>query len=248
MDFDSTITILKEKVARRGINYSLDALRDALSACGNPQNGMPPVVHIAGTNGKGSTANFCSQLFAQQGLNVGLFTSPHLIRYTERIQRNHTPISDATFCQYFNRANECDTQNHLSEFEILTLMAALYFHDEWTAQNIDICVIEVGLGGTLDTTNLFNTTASVITHIDMDHAEILGGTIAKIATDKAGIIRPNTPVFTTSAQHPDAISAIKSTAQTRHAPLHIIDPIPPSELCLSGPAIKAKTSPSQKQS
>ncbi|MDA1354292.1 MAG: Mur ligase family protein, partial [bacterium] len=222
MNFKQTVAALQQKVARRGINYSLDALRDALEKCENPHHNMPPVIHIAGTNGKGSTANFCAQLLEQNGLNVGLFTSPHLVSYTERIQRNHTPVSEAEFCAYFEQANHADTQDHLSEFEMVTLMAALYFADQFERKAIDVCVIEVGLGGRLDTTNLFNTTLSIITHVDMDHADILGDTISKIATDKAGIIRPNTPVFTTSAQHPDALNAIQTEARLKKAPLTIV--------------------------
>lgn len=240
MTFEETVKQLQEKVARRGINYSLDALAGAFDRCGNPQENMPPVIHIAGTNGKGSTANFCTQILEHAGYNVGLFTSPHLSSYCERIQRNRTPISERSFTYYFEKANAADPKNHLSEFEILSLMAALYYKDQFALEKIDICVVEVGLGGKLDTTNLLHTNVSVITQIHMDHADILGDTIAQIATDKAGIIRPNTPILTTTAQYPEALDAIETNATAQRAQLTILTPIPETKLPSHWPAYQGQ--------
>ena len=149
-----------------------------------------PSIHIAGTNGKGSTAAYCSSLLIEQGFKVGLFTSPHIYDFSERIRVNGVPISEVAvidFCQHFQQLN---STIDASFFELTFAMALAHFQ----AENCDYIVIETGLGGRLDATNVLIPKVSVITNIALDHQDLLGDTIEKIALEKAGIIKKQTPV------------------------------------------------------
>lgn len=219
--YQETIKILSQKVLRRGINYNLDTITAAAKSLGNPQSQLSPVIHIAGTNGKGSTLHYIAKALESQGKQVGTYTSPHIKTYTERIVINSTPISESDFTQYFTKVQEVPQYKELSEFEVLTLMSFLYFKEK----SPDIILYETGLGGKLDTTNLVEPQLCIITKIARDHEEILGKTLSKIATDKAGIIKKNTPIITLKNQAPSALAAIKASAKHQNAPFHTVSPL-----------------------
>lgn len=173
----------------------IDNLNQILELMGHPEKSSS-VIHVAGTNGKGSTCSFLASILAQSGKCVGLFTSPHLVRINERIRINNTSISDEelteTFQQvmkYIQLAKEKGIA-HPSFFELLFLMAAFYFKK----QEVDYVIYETGMGGRLDATNVVNPVLCIITSIGMDHMQFLGSTIEEIAEEKAGIIKQGIPV------------------------------------------------------
>ena len=175
-----------------GIHLGLERIKQLLKKLDNPQQKVP-VIHIAGTNGKGSVCAYLSSILTEAGYRVGRYTSPHLIDWTERICINQKPISPTELQQYLERviaATENDTETP-TQFEIITAVAWLYFAE----QKADIAVIETGLGGRLDATNVCeNPLVSVITSISLEHWQILGPTLADIAGEKAGILKPKCPV------------------------------------------------------
>ncbi len=175
-----------------GIHLGLERIKQLLKKLDNPQQKFP-VIHIAGTNGKGSVCAYLSSILTEAGYRVGRYTSPHLIDWTERICINQKPISSTELQQYLERviaATENDTETP-TQFEIITAVAWLYFAE----QKADIAVIETGLGGRLDATNVCeNPLVSVITSISLEHWQILGPTVADIAGEKAGILKVNCPV------------------------------------------------------
>ena len=148
-------------------------------------------IHIGGTNGKGSTAHMIASVFQESGYKVGLYTSPHLIDFRERIFINGCKISKEFIIRFVKQNKDFFESNHLSFFEMTVGMAFKYFSKE----KVDVAIIEVGLGGRLDSTNIINPEISIITNIGMDHTEFLGDTLQKIATEKAGIIKRNVPVI-----------------------------------------------------
>ena len=184
--------------------FDLAHMRRLAEALGNPQRRLQSVL-IAGTNGKGSTAATLASIVQSAGYRTGLYTSPHLLRVNERIQINQESISDAEFAVMFERVELCaldlvdrgELPWHPSFFEMLTAMAFEYF----ASAGIDLAVLEVGLGGRLDATNIVDPLISVITDIDFDHQNFLGNTLPEIAHEKAGILRPNGTVVLLP-QHP----------------------------------------------
>jgi dihydrofolate synthase/folylpolyglutamate synthase len=184
--------------------FDLAHMRRLVEALGNPQRKLPSVL-IAGTNGKGSTAATLASIVQAAGYRTGLYTSPHLVRVNERIQINHEQISDAEFAMIYDRveavAHELVERGelpwHPSFFEMLTAMAFEYF----ASAGVELAVLEVGLGGRLDATNIADPCISVITDIDFDHQIFLGNTLPEIAREKAGIIRPKGTVVLLP-QHP----------------------------------------------
>jgi dihydrofolate synthase/folylpolyglutamate synthase len=235
---------------RRGIRYDLADFLDACACFDHPESRLPPVIHVAGTNGKGSTVAYLATGFRAMGLRVGTYTSPHMRSYCERIADNEGPISEALFCDLAERVMvglASDLAEKITEFEVLTLMAFLYFanrihpstslrdqrqpFEEKTIfldevekkKDFDIVIIETGLGGRLDATNVVTPIASVITPIGLDHQDILGDTLTKIASEKAGIIKPNVPVFT-AIQDPVAQDVLSATAAKNNAFLQVISP------------------------
>lgn len=166
--------------------YSLESIRSFLSAIGNPQDQFFSV-HIAGTNGKGSTVKILEQVYTDAGFKTAAYISPHLISYTERFQINGKPISEEALVLFFNRHSKLIEQFQLSYFEIATACAFWWFAE----QKVDLAIVECGLGGRLDATNVLEHKLAVITSIGLDHTEILGDTLAKIALEKAGICRPD---------------------------------------------------------
>ena len=211
--FSDCIVHLQRKVARRGINYSLDRLSSALIALNKPEQSLPTTIHIAGTNGKGSVAHYLNQSLIHQDYSVLSYTSPHINCYTERFVINGQPINKQDFCDLFYTVNESDSDDLLSEYEILTLMALLYANQ----LSIDFLILETGLGGRLDATNVIPKSTAVITDIGLDHCDILGHSITEIATEKAGIIKQGSSIITHSDLHPDAKAIIISSANAKQA-------------------------------
>lgn len=194
--------------------FSVEEIRTLVEALGNPQRQFPAVL-IAGTNGKGSTAATLATILNEAGLRTGLYTSPHLERPNERIRVGREEISDPDFARLFFRvraAGEGLRQSGSlpqlpSYFEILTAQAFLYFAE----QKVDIAILEVGMGGRLDATNVVEPILSIVTDISLDHTEWLGPTITDIAREKAGILRRNGTLITL-AQHPEADRVLSETA------------------------------------
>ena len=186
-----------------GMSPGLDRIKTVLEKLGNPQNKLK-AIHIAGTNGKGSVSAMLSNVFKTAGYKTGLFISPYIIDFRERIQINGEYISKEELCIYAERVK--NTNIDLIEFEFITALAFLYFAEK----NIDILICETGLGGRLDATNtLDNLICAVITKIGLDHTAILGNTIEKITEEKCGILR-NSPVITSPKQEKIAVDVIKS--------------------------------------
>lgn len=162
---------------------------------GNPQNRFKSI-HVAGTNGKGSTSHMLASILQESGLKVGLYTSPHLKDFRERIRVNGIPIGEQSVIEFIHSNKAFLENQQLSFFEMTVGMAFDYFADE----KVDIAVIEVGLGGRLDSTNIIHPILSVITNIGFDHMQFLGNTLPEIAFEKAGIIKNNTPVVISETQ------------------------------------------------
>lgn len=193
MKYIDTINLLTSQ-GKFYINLGLDRISKILDLLGNPQDKLK-IIHVAGTNGKGSVCTIIAAILVKSGMKTGLYTSPHIYEYTERIKINGYDIKKDDFTRYiFEICKIADENNiHLTEFEILTAVMFKYFADN----NVDIAVVETGLGGRFDATNVIKKNlCSIITHIDLDHTERLGNTKSKIAFEKAGIIKPNCPVFT----------------------------------------------------
>jgi dihydrofolate synthase/folylpolyglutamate synthase len=194
--------------------FSLDEIGVLLGSLGDPHHHFPSVL-IAGTNGKGSTASTLASILAASGLRTGLYTSPHLIRVNERIRIDRAEISDEAFASLYFRVHDAAQQLVLtgrlpqmpSFFEILTAQALVYF----AQAGVEIAVLEVGMGGRLDATNIVDPLLSVITDISLDHTEWLGSTIAAIAREKAGILRPG-GTLVTLPQHPEANQVLSEMA------------------------------------
>jgi dihydrofolate synthase / folylpolyglutamate synthase len=175
----------------RGIKLGLAGIRALTEVLGNPQQSLP-FIHVAGTNGKGSVCAMLESICRAQGLKTGLFTSPHLVSYNERIQVNRRPIPDAEIIRGISEIRTVISRQDLnpSFFEITTALAFLHF----LRSEVDIVLLETGLGGRLDATNIVTPLVSVLTSIDLDHQRILGNSLAEIAQEKAGIIKQGVPV------------------------------------------------------
>jgi dihydrofolate synthase / folylpolyglutamate synthase len=194
--------------------FSLEEIGALLMALNNPHCRYRSVL-IAGTNGKGSTASTLASILQASGLRTGLYTSPHLVRPNERIRLNGVEISDGAFAGLYFRVHDCSQQLVLEEklaqlpsfFETLTAMALLHFAE----QGVDIAVLEVGMGGRLDATNIVDPLLSIVTDISLDHTEWLGPTIAAIAREKAGILRASGTLITLP-QHPEANQVLGEVA------------------------------------
>jgi dihydrofolate synthase / folylpolyglutamate synthase len=194
--------------------FSLDEIRVLLAALGDPHRRFPSVL-IAGTNGKGSTASTLASILTASGVRTGLYTSPHLARVNERIRLDRAEIDDETFARLYFRVHDAAQQLVLdgrlpqlpSFFEILTAQALEYFAEA----GVEIAVLEVGMGGRLDATNIVDPLLSIITDISLDHTEWLGSTIGAIAHEKAGILRRNGTLITLP-QHPEANQALGEVA------------------------------------
>jgi len=194
------------------VKLGLKNIKALLKKLGNPEKRLK-IIHVAGTNGKGSVCMMISSILQEAGYKVGVYTSPHLKKFNERIRINDRLITDKEILGYYLKIKPKITSQ--SFFEITTAMAFLYFYEK----NVDFAVLEVGLGGRLDATNVANPLASVITNIGLEHTDILGNTIEKIAYEKACIIKRNVPIVT--GAEGKALDTIKKTAKKRNAPFVI---------------------------
>ncbi len=194
--------------------FHLDRMFALMKALGNPQDEYA-IIHVAGTKGKGSVCAFCAGGLEAAGYRVGLYTSPHGHEFTERIQVNRVEISQEAIVTLIDEMKPViESIPELTTFEIGTALALLYFARE----EVDVTVLEVGLGGRLDATNVVAPLVSVITSISYDHTQFLGDTLLKIAAEKSGIIKDKTPVVI-APQHDEALLAIERIAAEKRAPL-----------------------------
>lgn len=189
MDLNSALNKLFS-MRQMGVKLGLENIYKLLNHIGNPQDKLK-TFHIAGSNGKGSTAAFLSSSLIESGYKTGLYTSPHLVKFNERIRINGAEISDEFIARFISDLEDYIDREEPTFFEITTALAFKYFSDN----NLDYCVIETGLGGRLDATNTITPVASLITSISLEHTRILGDTLEKIAFEKAGIIKNSRPVF-----------------------------------------------------
>ena len=201
----------------------LSRVRELLECLGNPQDKLK-FIHIAGTNGKGSTAQMLNEICIQSGFKTGLFTSPYLIEYSDRIRVNNKNIPyerlDKLALRVKAQVEKSAYREDFSQFEITTAIAFLYFLEE----KCDIVVLETGLGGLLDSTNAVKTSVlSVICSVDFDHTAVLGNTIEEIAYQKAGILKPGVPCVLSAGNAPDTVRIVSQTAEENHSELIIPD-------------------------
>lgn len=195
MNYEQAMGYIKYTANKFGGNLGLSRTEKLLELLGNPHKRIK-CIHVAGTNGKGSTSAMLSKILTETGFRVGLYTSPFLEEFEERIQINDSNIPKEDLCEIVTELSEAVEEvialgyDHPTEFEIITCGAFLYFY----RQKVDYAVIEVGLGGRLDSTNVITPILSVITSISYDHMNILGDTLTSIASEKAGIIKPGVPV------------------------------------------------------
>jgi len=211
--------------AQRGVRLGLDRMQRFMRGFGSPQDRYP-VIHVAGTNGKGSVTHMIAEVLRQQGFLVGLYTSPHLQQVNERIKVNGRPIEDRALTDLLERVGEQgrglgrdllaldDDHEALTVFETLTAAAFLHFAEV----AVDVAVVEVGMGGRLDATNICSPQVTAITTIGLDHTEVLGPDLASIAAEKAGILKPGVPAVVGGVA-PEALRVIRAMAQTRDARL-----------------------------
>lgn len=199
---------------RFGIKLGLSTIRHILEHLGNPQEHFN-CIHVAGTNGKGSVASMLASILNICGYKTGLYTSPHLVRFNERIVINNRPISNERVVTSYKELQRIHPgEREPTFFEYVTAMA-LY---EFGQQDVDWAVIETGMGGRLDATNVIQPALSIITNISVEHREYLGNTIREIAGEKAGIIKPHTPVIT-GVRQKDAIQVVDKVAESCSAPV-----------------------------
>ena len=211
-----------DSLASFGIRLGLMRIERLTELLGRPQEAYP-TIHITGSNGKGSTAAMTAAALTASGLRTGLFTSPHLVSYTERMQVDGVPVGEADFARTMDavkRAAERMTAEGMESpttFEVLTAQAFLWFAE----QKVDYAVIEVGLGGLLDSTNIITPVVSAITNVVLEHADRCDGTLEGVARHKAGIIKPDVPVVTAAQGEP--LEIIRREAAAKNAPLYVLD-------------------------
>lgn len=198
-------------------NFDLSRMRELMHRLGDPQRAYP-LIHVAGTKGKGSVTAMCASILQAAGYRTGMYTSPHLEDYAERIQINRTPIPHLELVQLVEKIKpHIEAIPHLTTFEITTALAFLYFQE----QEVDAAVIEVGLGGRLDATNIVEPKVAVITSISYDHTFVLGDTLSQIASEKCGIIKPGVAVVS-APQEAEALAVVEQTAVQRGSPLTLV--------------------------
>ena len=221
-NFGQVHTVLGQFYGKHTVGpYTLDRMRQLMDYLGNPQDTLR-VIHVAGTSGKGSTAYYISSLLEQSGATVGMTVSPFIKEVNERVQINHRPLPEGTFCAALTEFLQLVEQSKIesSYFEVMVAMAYWYFARE----KVDYAVIEVGLGGLLDSTNIVSAEdkVCVITDIGFDHTDILGKTLPEIAAQKAGIIQRGNQVFV-RRQADEIMQVIEKQVATQHATLHVIN-------------------------
>ncbi|QNU03793.1 bifunctional folylpolyglutamate synthase/dihydrofolate synthase [Peribacillus butanolivorans] len=203
----------EQRQVQLGMNFGLSRMETLLTKLGNPQEGLK-YIHIAGSNGKGSTLHYIKEILLAEGIRVASFTSPYLIRMNEQLKINTDEISDNDFVAAFQElwpiVQEMDSAgNGPTQFEILTAMAFSYF----SKKEVDLVLMETGLGGRLDTTNVIQPLLSIITSISLEHTNILGNTLAEIASEKAGIIKSGAPIISgVTAEEPAKVIEEKAAS------------------------------------
>ena len=202
-------------IESKGIKLGLERTKSLLRACNNPQLHLP-VIQVAGTNGKGSTAAMIANIVKVSGLKSGLFTSPHLVNLNERIRINGKSISNNSINQFIDKYKNDIKSIDSSFFEVITAIAFWYFN----SKKVDIAIMETGLGGRLDSVTCCNPILSVITSISMDHMEILGDSINKIAKEKAGIIKKNVPCV---MEHNDCDEIFEERAKSLNSKIFYVN-------------------------
>jgi len=213
MNYDQALKYL-QNLTSLGWKLGLNKIRSLLKEIDNPHQKYK-VVHVAGTNGKGSTSSMLASILKTAGYKTGLFTSPHLLYIGERIKCNGVPISQKEFVEYIERLQPLIKKYKCTFFEAITAIALLYFAD----QKVDIAVIEVGLGGRLDATNVVSSIISIITNIEIDHTKQLGKDRKSIAREKAGIIKPHS-ICITNCSHKNVNTVFEQFCQ-QHKTEHI---------------------------
>ncbi|MGQ9556520.1 MAG: bifunctional folylpolyglutamate synthase/dihydrofolate synthase [Desulfurispora sp.] len=220
MNYQQALEFL-QNLTKFGINLGLGRITHLLGLLGNPQEKLQ-IVHIGGTNGKGSTSAMVAAVLQEAGYQTGVFTSPHLHDYTERYCINGRPADREDLAALLTEMRPYlekmvdDGLEHPTEFEVCTALAFLYFY----RRQVDYLVLEVGLGGAIDSTNVVHPLVAVITNVALDHMDYLGQTIGEIATAKAGIIKPNTPVVTAATG--EALDVIQDFSRRHAAPLYVV--------------------------
>lgn len=218
MNYQEALQFLRE-LTKFGMNFGLDRIKTLLGLLGNPERNLQ-VIHIGGTNGKGSVAAMVSSILQAEGKRVGTFTSPHLDSYRERIRINGEMIPEEDVARLLTEIRPLLEQmvaaghEHPTEFEINTALALLYF----SRKQVDLAVVEVGLGGLIDSTNVVHPLVTVITNVGMDHMDYLGNTIEEITRIKAGIIKENTIVIT-GATKPQVLRILEEKCAEKGVPL-----------------------------
>ncbi len=215
MNYDETIVYLYSR-GLFAIKLGLNNITELMEKLGNPQRKFKSI-HIAGTNGKGSVCAFLSSILQKQGYKVGVYTSPHLVDFRERIRINNKKISKNKVVSLVERIKPLvDTHTY---FEIVTAMAFLYFKE----QKVDFALVEVGMGGRLDATNVIKPEVAVITSISKEHTKHLGKTIEKITYEKAGIIKKGVDVV--ASVHNDGLKQIKHVCHIKDCGLNLVEPV-----------------------
>ncbi len=226
MNYQQTIEYLfnqlpqYQKIGGKALKPSLDNILELCRLIGNPHKQLK-VIHIAGTNGKGSTTSLIASALIENNYKVGVFTSPHLLDFRERISINGKKISQAYVVDFVQQYKDEVKEINPSFFEWTTALAFAYFH----SQNVDFAVIETGLGGRLDSSNIVQPLVSVITTIGIDHVHYLGNTYREIAFEKGGIIKENTPCVIGHGLNKEAVTELQKIALEKHAPLIFTQPL-----------------------
>ncbi|SKA89260.1 dihydrofolate synthase / folylpolyglutamate synthase [Caloramator quimbayensis] len=224
MNFTEAIEYI-ESTGKFAMNLGLDRIKRLCELLGNPQNYLN-IIHVGGTNGKGSTVTFISSILKCQGYRVGIYTSPYIERFTERIKINDKEIEEEEVADLVARIKPLvekvveEGYERPTEFEIITACAFKYFKEK----NVDFVVLEVGLGGRFDATNVVNPILSVITSISYDHMNVLGDTLSKIAFEKAGIIKERRPVVI-YPQNKEALFTLFDVAMNKNSKIYLVEDI-----------------------
>jgi dihydrofolate synthase/folylpolyglutamate synthase len=220
MDYNATLEHLY-RLERFGIKLGLDNIRRLLSLLGDPHRDLK-VLHVTGTNGKGSVCAYAASVLRASGYRVGLYTSPHLVRFNERIRVDGAPVADDEVLRLWagmqpaiQAMTAARAIDHPTFFEVTTAMAFQYFRE----RAVDVAVVEVGMGGRMDATNVVDGLVSVVTRVDLEHTEHLGKTVARIAREKSGIIKPGSRAVTIVQE---ALPVIESRCREVHAPLLVV--------------------------
>lgn len=212
LSYENAIKLLTSQ-GKFQIKLGLERIEAVLKKLGNPQDDLK-CIHVAGTNGKGSVCAILAAILQEAGFKTGLYTSPHIFEYTERIKINGAEIPRETFARLVSEV--VNLGKDLTEFEILTAVMFKYFQEE----KVDYVILETGLGGRFDATNVIKSNlCAIITHIDLDHTERLGNTRSKIAFEKAGIIKPDCPVITS-----EGYEEIKDAADANNSLFLLVTP------------------------